>query len=254
VRALIAGEFQKLFGTRLWLWLLLGAIGLTVAFSVLVIINADNPNNPTPPLSDPGGQRTLFAVGFSGAGALAAVLGAIGMTAEFRHRTATPTFLATPSRARVVVAKVLSYGIVGTGFGVVCAAVTIAVALPALSAEGVSVSLLDNDIPMTLVASVLAIALFAMVGVGLGAALQDQVAATAGLLLYLFVLEPIVTRIDAFQSWAQYLPGPLSSGLTNVTQTGQEFLTPWLAGVVLAGYAVLLAVVGAMVTTRRDIT
>jgi ABC-2 type transport system permease protein len=254
VRALIAGEFKKLFGTRLWLWLLLGAVGLTAAFGALVIINADNPNNPTPPLTNAGGQRTLFAVGFSGAGAIVAVLGAIGMTVEFRHRTATSTFLATPSRTRVILAKLVTYGAVGVGFGLICAVVTIAVALPTLSAKGISVSLMDNGIPMALLASVLAVALYALIGVGLGAALHDQVAAAAGLLLYLFVAEPIVTRIGAFQSWAKFLPGPASSGLTDASQSGQEFLAPWLGGLVLVGYAALLAALGTTVTKRRDIS
>lgn len=254
MRALIAGEFQKLFGTRLWLWLLIACVALTALFGLLVVVNADNPNNPTPPLSEAGGQRTLLAVGLSGASPLAAVLGAIGMTTEYRHRTATSTYLATPARSRVVMAKVLTYGVVGFAFGLVSVVTAIAIALPMLAVKDLSVSLLGNGLPWTMLAVVAVVALYAMIGVGLGAVIHDQVAATAGLLIYLFVVEAVVTRIDALQNWTQFLPGPASSGLTDVTQEGQLFLAPWLGGLVLVGYVVVLAAAGTRVTIRRDVT
>jgi hypothetical protein len=49
----------------------------------------------TAPLTSPEGQRTLFAVASGGANTLVAVLAAIAITGEFRHKTATATFLAT---------------------------------------------------------------------------------------------------------------------------------------------------------------
>lgn len=69
-----------------------------------------------------------------------AVLAAIGLTGEFRHRAVTATFLATSHRGRVVVAKLVTYGLVGAGYAIACTAVVAAIALPWLSAKGIHVS------------------------------------------------------------------------------------------------------------------
>ena len=250
---LIAGELRKLFNTRLWLWLLLGSVGLTALYASLAIAFSGDPDNPTAPLTSPEGQRTVFSVG-QGAGALVAVLGAIGYTGEFRHRTATTTFLATPHRWRVLLAKLITYPVVGAAYGVVCLTVTSVLAVSWLSAKGIAVSPWRNGIPGTMAGVVVAVALFGALGVGLGALLREQVATVVGLLVYLFVAEPIVTRIPALQDWTRYLPSSASAALTRIAQAGQEYLLPWQGGLVLAGYAVAFAVIAALLTARRDVT
>src|SRR5262249_40214212 len=135
---LIRAEFRKLFSTRLWLWLLLGSIGLTVLYASLAIAFGDNPGNPTPPLSSPPGQRTVFSVG-QAAGTPGRGRARVGRTGESRHKTVTTTFLATPRRGRVVLAKLVTYGLIGAGYAVVCIGATIAVALPWLTAKGIHV-------------------------------------------------------------------------------------------------------------------
>lgn len=250
---LIIGEFGKLFTTRLWLWLLLAAVSLTLLYASLAIVFGSDPDNPTPPLTTVEGQRVVFSVG-QGAGTLVAVLGAIGLTTEFRYKTATATFLATPRRWRVVVAKLITYPIVGLGYAAVCILGTVAVAVPWLSAKGIEVSLWSSGIQSTLFGVVAAVALFGSLGVAVGALLHDQVATVVGLLVYLFVAEPIVTRIPALQDWTIYLPGTASFALTQVSQAGQDYLTPWQGGLVLTGYAVVFALAGIAFSVRRDVT
>ncbi|WP_116047068.1 ABC transporter permease [Amycolatopsis palatopharyngis] len=251
--ALIAAEFRKLFTTRLWLWLLLGAVAITALYASLAIAFAEDPGNPTPPLDTAGGQRTVFSVG-QGAGTLVAVLAAIGLTSEFRHRTATATFLAIPHRGRVVVAKLVTYVVVGAAYALVCIAATAAIALPWLSAKGITVSLTENGIPATLAGVIAAVALYGLLGVGLGALLRDQVATVVGLLIYLFVAEPIVSRVPALQDWTIYLPGLAAGALTQVSQANQEFLAQWQGGLVLASYGLAFAIAGTLLTLRRDVT
>ena len=250
---LVTAELRKLFTTRLWLWLLLGSVALTALFASLAILFGDAPDNPTPPLSTPAGQRTLFSVAHGGAGPLVAVLAAIGVTSEFRHRTATATFLATPHRGRVLVAKLVAYGLAGLGYALICIAVTAAIAIPWLTAKDIVVTLTGNGIPATLAGTAAAVALFGLLGVGLGALLRDQTATVVALLIYLFVVEPVITRIPALNSWARYLPGAAADALTQVAQANQSFLEPSLGGLVLAGYAAVLAIAGTLVTVRRDV-
>ena len=54
-------------------------------------------------------EQAAFRRGAANATVLLLILGIIGMTQEYRHRTATPTFLVTPRRGRVVAAKLLAY-------------------------------------------------------------------------------------------------------------------------------------------------
>jgi hypothetical protein len=251
---LIAGEFGKLFSTRLWLWLLLASMALTALYASLAIAFDDDPDNFAPSLDSPAGQRLLFAVAGGAAKSLVAVLAAIGLTGEFRHRTVTATFLTTPHRGRVVAAKLVTYALVGVGYGLVCLGVVAAIALPWLSTRDIHVPLTGNGIPATAVGVIAAVAVFAVLGVGLGALLREQVATVVALLIYLFVAEPIVTRIPALNAWTMYLPGPAASALTQVTLDDQDFLHPWQGGLALAAYGIAFAVAGTLLAVRRDVT
>jgi ABC-type transport system involved in multi-copper enzyme maturation permease subunit len=254
MKLLIAAELRKLFSTRLWLWLLVGALGLTALYASLLIAFSEDPDTMTAPLTTPAGQQTLFAVAAGGANTLAAVLAAIGITGEFRHRTATATFLATPRRGSVVAAKLVTSASVGAGFAVACLLAVTVIAVPWLTAKGIDVDLLGDGLPGTYAGVVADVIAFALVGVGLGALLRNQVATVVGLLVYRFVAEPILTGIPALHDWTIYLPGSASAALTRVSLTTQDYLAAWQGGLVLLGYALALAVAGALISMRRDVT
>jgi ABC-2 type transport system permease protein len=252
VRRLIAAEFAKLLTTRLWLWLLLASIALTALYVSLTLAFGDAPDSTTLPPSTPAGQRMLFALAASGPKALVAVLAAIGLTSEYRHRTATATFLATPHRARVVLAKLITYALTGAGYGLACIAVTTAITVPWLAAKGIDVPLTRNGIPATLAGVLAAVTIYAVLGVGLGALLRDQVATVVTLLVYLFVAEPIVTRIPALHTWTIYLPGPAENALTQLALRDQDLLAPWQGGALFAAYGVAFAIAGARTVALSD--
>jgi ABC-2 type transport system permease protein len=250
---LLAGELRKLFTTRLWLWLLLASAAITALYVSLDIAFADTPGTWTMPLSSPQGQRTLLAIGAGGA-PLVAVLGAIGLTGEFRHRTITATFLATPHRGRVVGAKLATYGLIGAAYGLAGIAVTVAIALPWLASRDIHWALDGGDVAATLAGVITAMAILGMVGVGLGALLREQVAAVVGLLVYLLVVERILTSFAALQSWTIYLPGQAQEALSGSVLTNQRLLQPWQGGLVLAAYGIALALAGNRLAIRPDVT
>lgn len=252
--ALVRAEFRKLFTTRLWLWLSLAALGFTAIAVVATIAVAGTPAGAAAlPLDSDAGLHNLFASAASGT-ALLLVLGAVGVTAEFRYLTATPTFLATPRRARVIVAKMIAYAGYGAGYALVAIAVVLAIALPWLPAKGIHVSVTGHGIPGVMAAAVAVCVIYTVVGVGVGALVRNQVAAIVGSLLYLFVLEGLLSLIPVVRDYYRFLPGGASSALIGVTTGREDLLQPWQGGLLFLGYGIAFAAIAVASTLRRDVT
>jgi ABC-type transport system involved in multi-copper enzyme maturation permease subunit len=251
---LVRAEFRKLSTTRLWLWVLLACVAWAAGYTALAIGFSARHGSLSPPLTGTAAQHALLAIGAGGAGPLAAILGAVGVTGEYRYRTAAATFLATPARGRVVTAKLITYLLAGAAYGLACDVVSLAVAVPWLSARGLHVPVTGHGNLAVLAAVIASGAIFAVAGAGLGALAGGQLATVTGLLLYLYVAEPLLTHITALHAWTAYLPGVAADGLTQATQAGVTLLAPWVGGVVLAGWAAAFAAAGTLRTRRRDIT
>jgi ABC-2 type transport system permease protein len=251
---LVRAEFGKLFSTKLWLWLLLGAVLLTALFVSLTIGFSDQPNNPAPKLNTVIGQKNLLSSA-SAAGIWTLILGTIAVTGEFRHQTVTPTFLATPHRGRVVIAKLISYALTGIGYGLATIVVLLAIALPWLSAKSIDFSLSADGIPGTLVGIVLSVAVYTVLGVGLGALIRNQIAAIVGSLVYLLVIEAFVRGLPWIRDYYQYFPGGANAALTgNAPGPNTHLLQPYQGGLLLVGYGVVFAILGTWLAVRRDVT
>jgi len=251
---LAGAEFRKLFTTRLWLWVLLASAAWATGYCALAIAFNTGNSGLMPPLSGAAGQHALLAIGPGGAGPLAGVLAAIGVTGEFRHRTAATTFLATPRRGRVVGAKLVTYLLAGGGLALASILASLMVVLPWLTAKGIPIFLAENGNLSVLAAVIASAAIFGVAGAGLGALAGGQLATVTGMLMYLYVAEPLISRISALHGWTAYLPGVAADGLTQATQPGVRFLTPWLGGVVFACWTAALAAAGTLRTVHRDIT
>ena len=81
---------------------------------------------------------------------------------------------------------------------------------------------------------IISAAVFGVTGAGLGAPLGSEVITIAGLLLYLYVAEPLLSGITALGSVTAYLPGVAADGLTQASQAGVRLLPPWQGGLVFA--------------------
>ena len=252
---LIRAELRKLFSTKLWLWLLLGACVLSGGSTALLIGFADqaaaSPQSGIPPVESDAFTQLALAGG-ANAVIFLLILGIIGMTQEYRHRTATPTFLVTPRRGQVILSKLLTYLGISLLFAVVVNAVVIAVALPWLSAKGASVSVSGENVEV-LLGSIGGAALYGMVGVGVGALLRNQVAAVVGSLIYLFVAEPILRSVPATAPVYKFLPGGALESITATVGT-TDLLERWQGALLLAAYGIVLAIAGWVFAVRRDIS
>lgn len=250
---LVRSEWTKLFTTRVWIGLLLGACVMVAGFAALLtgFAGAEQNGQPgIPPVGDPTFEKLAFAT-TTNAAVLFLILGIIGMTQEYRHRTATPTFLAEPRRWHVVVAKLLAYALVAVPFALLVLAVNVLTVTVYAGGRGAAPSL-NADNLQVLAAAGLALVIYALIGVGIGALLRNQVGAIVGGLVYLFVVEPVIRSIPATSVAYKWMPG---GGLEAMTATfqGPDLLAAWQGGLLLLGYGLLAALLGTLLAVRRDV-
>jgi ABC-2 type transport system permease protein len=246
---LIKAELLKLRTTRTVLVLLALAAAGTAALVTLVLVFAGRPGQPA--LGDDALRQLVLAP--NGPLTLAAlVLGVLGMAGEFRHGTATSTFLVTPVRGRVVAAKLVAAAVAGLAIALVAAAVVLAIALPWLPAKGVDVTLADPGLAARLAGLAAAVALYAVLGTGLGALFRNQVAAViVGVLWWQGGVEDLVLGLLRRPGLEQWLPDGAALALT---APGDGTLPMWAGGLVFAAYGLILALVGGRLVVRRDLT
>jgi ABC-2 type transport system permease protein len=251
----LRAEVRKLTTTQVLLWMVVLSVGLSLVFSGLFSGFASSSDNT--PDARPIELLLNFTSGFPFL--VAAILGVIGITGEYRHLTVTPTFLSVPRRGTVVSAKLVTYLLTGLIIGVLSVAAVVALAGTWLSARGFTIALGSGSTIRIIVGVIVATAIYGIFGVGLGALLRNQVAAVVGLVIYLFVAEPILSSIPKVRAAYPYLPGGAAGALTQTTdpnaQTGgYTLLHAWQGGLLLLAYGIVFAVIGSLLTVRRDVT
>jgi ABC-2 type transport system permease protein len=246
--ALIRSELLKQRTTRttglVFLWMA-GLVTLVVLLHVFSVKTAD--------LSSRDGQLKVLGWG-TGIGTLfASLLGALSITAEFRHGTIRPTLLATPRRHRVVAAKLMAGILAGLVVGVLAEGFAAALETIGLAARGIHISLTGGDFAQLVGGGAVAAALFAAIGAGIGAAVRNQVGAMAGLCLWSLLIETIL--IGNIPSAGKFTPGAAAGAIAGAVQTQvpAKLVAPALGLLLLAGYALAAAVLGVRTITRRDI-
>ncbi|MGZ6273851.1 MAG: ABC transporter permease [Candidatus Limnocylindrales bacterium] len=238
---LINAEILKLRTVR-WPWVLLAAQLALVAAGIsgYAIASGSKPIEI---------QTALAHVGLTSM--LGLVLGIMAVAGEYRDHTITDTFLATPRRSQVIVAKVVTFTTLGFLFAVLTALVAVAVTALWLSARGSSLDVSSGVVWRTLVGAVLWDAGFTAIGVGMGACLPNLTGAITAGLVWIALVEGIVASIVG-SDLARWLPVAAGRALENVPTAG--LLAPWAGGLVLAAYAIGFAVLAVAVTVRRDVT
>ncbi|MDQ2981142.1 MAG: ABC transporter permease, partial [Actinomycetota bacterium] len=153
----------------------LGVFGAMLGLVVFVVL-LHGLALPTRILGNASEQLTIvFGWGEVFGALFAALLGAMSITGEIRHGTIRPTLLVNPSRRSVVAAKVWASMLIGTGFGLGAGAAAAGVGTAALRARGIDVLLDAGDYGLLVTGGAAAAALWAAIGVGLGAVVRNQV-------------------------------------------------------------------------------
>jgi ABC-2 type transport system permease protein len=246
--ALLRSELLKLRSTRTNLALAAWMVGLVVLVVALHVLSFG-----VDALSRDSNQMKILGLGTSIGALFAALLGAMSITGEFRTGTIRPTFLVTPRRTRVVAAKVMASMLAGVGVGLIAEALTAGAEAAGLAARGITIELGGGDYAQLLAGGALAAALFAAIGVGVGAMVRNQVAAVVGLCVWLLFLEPLL--LGDIPSAAKYAPEASAGAIAGAiqSQTADTLTAPALGIVLLAAYAGLAGLAGSLLITRRDI-
>jgi ABC-2 type transport system permease protein len=247
VTALLRAELLKQRSTRTDLGLFGGMLGL-----VLLVVLLHGFGLPAEDLADT--ERQLMVLGrgeFLGA-LFAALLGAMSITAEIRHGTIRPTFLVVPRRGQVIAAKASVSILIGAGFGLVAGAVAAAAGTAALRARGIHAQLDWSDDVRLVVGSAAAAALWAGIGVGVGALVRNQVPALIGICTWLLFVEGLLAGdAGGLGDVGRLLPGAAASAITG--QDPGRLLAPMVGLLLLAAYAAAIGLAGAFAISRRDV-
>ena len=243
--ALINVEWLKLRTTRAPWFLLLGAVALVVAGVSGAASHASN-------LADPG-TVALAASHVGLVSMLSLVLGVLVVAGEFRHKTITDTYLSTPRRSAVVVAKLA----VSSGMGLLYGLVSAGVALVAITMwwkiKNAPLDLAGADLWRTLIGGVGWNVGFAAIGVGVGALVRNLTAAIAFALVWVAVVEGVVGQL--LGDLARWLPFASGTALGKGPTLGSYApISQWEAAIALVCYAALFALIATYTSVQRDVS
>lgn len=177
-------------------------------------------------------------------------LGALLATNEYRHGTANHTFMITPKRERVVLAKLAVGLVVGVAAALLFIAVNAGLGLSILSSRGIDV---DGDLAVDVYLGVgTGIVIGCVFGVALGTLLRNQIL-TIVVGLVLFLLRGVVALFIG-TSVGKYFPGEALLALQGTPGAQDTLLDQVDAGLVLGATCLALAIAGIVVTRYREIT
>jgi hypothetical protein len=159
------------------------------------------------------------------------------VTNEFRHKTLTPTFLATPRRGIALGGKLAAGVVMGVLYAAVALVAAVGIGAAALAAFGIDTRLGETDTWAMIGRIVASFVLWTLIGVGVGTLVRNQVAAVVGVLAFTQFLEPIArtvaTLVDGVSGVTAYLPArhrtPLSAP-ASTRRWGRRGRTPRMVG------------------------
>lgn len=242
---LVGSELLKLRTTRTF-WATVGStFGLLLLLVVLSLALSDN-------FRTEDEVRSLLSSA-SLSGLLMLILGVVAGAGEYRHGTIASTLLVTPDRLRAVAAQTLAVAAAGLAVGLATAALVAAIGVPWLSAKDAPM-LSTGELLGMFLGCALYTALAAALGVALGALMRNQVAAVVLVLVFLFVIDPVITAVaEGYAKFSLTGLGTSMSGGSAEDVQGSDLLPFGVAALIWAAYTVALAAAASVLTTRRDI-
>ncbi|MDQ2837531.1 MAG: ABC transporter permease subunit [Actinomycetota bacterium] len=252
---LIKSEVLKTRSTQVWLWMILPAVALTALTTIATVYGSiyDHEHG-----GDPIRYYDIFTQS-SGAGIALLVIGILGLTTEFRHKTITPTLLATPQRWSLLAGKAISYALFSLFYAAICVILNFVIAIIWLDAKNVPLDF-GHGVIGGVIKAFFALVLTALFGLGLGALIKNQAASMVVGILYFAIINGLLSVIPYVRKGYPYTPG---GAITAFTSNGHvqggvasdvHMLEPLVGGLVFLIWALVLLVAGGFLSLNRDIS
>ena len=270
---LVRAELFKVRTTPLW-WIM--GIVLLPLYAASVLVNWARANAGAPQGGVPNSQSeqieaalqpinvatSLYTSGQYFGVLIVLLFSAIIVTSEFFHLTATATFLVTPRREAVILAKFGAAIIVALLVWVLTTLLNLALVPLIMDNLGLGSQLGEPAVWRAIGLNALAFLLWAVLGVGAGVLIRNQLAAT----LILGILYTVGTSVigviffllaENVARWIEKLQVlvPTTASQLMISGTDLPGNPPrWVGAAVLIGYAIVTGVLGTLIIKRRDIS
>ncbi|MCL2802487.1 MAG: ABC transporter permease [Micrococcales bacterium] len=266
--AAIRSEYRKFFSTRLW-WILLVCMAGYMALMTLLMVGmlhfaTDEDSRQLAGVIDLGqlAYSMVNALGY----VFPVLVGALAITQEFRHQTVTPTFLVEPRRGLVMAAKLVAAIPMGFAFAL-ASVLTVAICGSGfLAIIGEPTGLGQASTWALIGRTLLAMTLWALVGVGVGTLIPNQVVVIVVVLAVSQMVEPMLRMLPILTGRSMpvldFLPSASGDAII-----GQSFyslmagggsmgslLPAWAGVLALIAWGLIPAGIGLFTSLRRDIT
>lgn len=196
------------------------------------------------------GDMTEVITGLGLLMTLMLILGVLVITTEFRHGTTGSTFLATPKRWPVLLAKLGACLLIGVFAGLLFVLVNGGLALTIYSGRGGTLPP-TSEIVDVYAGVVVSFALLAGFGLGIGAIVRNQVGAIIAAIAVFFVVSTLPELLPG--TIGEYFPAQ-AVGTLHGRVEGDGVLSQAGAGFVLAAWSFALVAVGTALTVYRDLS
>lgn len=262
MRGQLLAEFRKVRTTRLW-WIMaiaifLGAAVYAVTYGSLTWLQADAQG--IDPFRTESDLASVYNGGNTLARILALVVGVMSMGGEYRHKTLATTYLATPQRLKVLGAKAVVQAGYGLFYGVLTVLAGVLVAVGFVTVFDGDYLLDRADMWRSLVMGVLSMAAWTLIGMGIGILIRNMVVAVLVGAGFAYIIEPMLSLVFMVKEWdvaLNLMPTGATNAMLGITNPGMMAAQnpwPWWAGLlVLLGWSALPALVGIVVTLRKDV-
>ena len=239
-------------------WLLLAAVALTAAVGAAAAAAVSCPSSVVCQV-DPA---KVSLTGIDLGQAVVAIVAVLAISNEYRTGMIRVTLAAMPRRTVVLTAKAAVLGLQVLAAGTIAVLGSVLAGWLLLSAHGFTpahgyelLSPGHGEVLRAAAGSVLYLALIALLGLGVAAAVRDS-AVAIGIVLGLLYLFPIVANVVGNAHWHRHLEqiGPMTAGLAIQATTDLTSLpiSPWAGLGVLAAWATAALLAGGLVLGLRD--